>query len=256
MKLQKRLRLFFRVIPIVVLLVAAKVAIHQFDFEFIALNDLVPSLVAGPIFILGFLLSQVLSDYKEAERLPSEIRVALEAIHDDVMLLSATTPNVDVVGLRHVLSEIVTTLELCVGKEESHSDLKRVIAKVDELSPRLAALERFGLSQQALVRLRSQQDVLRRSLFRIYYMQRMQFLPSVHVLVQTIAFMSLGLLLFLRTEDAVESLIFGLVTYIFVYALYLIEILEQPFRKGQGSLDDVSLFLLREFADKLDTLRK
>ena len=61
---------------------------------------------------------------------------------------------------------------------------------------------------------------------------------------------------FLRTEDAVESLIFGLVTYIFVYALYLIETLEQPFRKGQGSLDDVSLFLLREFADKLDSLKK
>jgi len=37
----------------------------------------------------------------------------------------------------------------------------------------------------------------------------------------------------------------------FIYALYLIETLEQPFRKGHDSLDDVSLFLLREFADKL-----
>jgi hypothetical protein len=38
----------------------------------------------------------------------------------------------------------------------------------------------------------------------------------------------------------------------FIYALYLIETLEQPFRKDHDSLDDVSLFLLREFADKLD----
>jgi hypothetical protein len=37
----------------------------------------------------------------------------------------------------------------------------------------------------------------------------------------------------------------------FIYALYLIETLEQPFRKDHDSLDDVSLFLLREFADKL-----
>ncbi len=35
------------------------------------------------MFIIGFLLSSVLADYKEAERLPAELRVALEAIHDD-----------------------------------------------------------------------------------------------------------------------------------------------------------------------------
>jgi len=37
----------------------------------------------------------------------------------------------------------------------------------------------------------------------------------------------------------------------FVYSLYLINTLEQPFRKRRQSLDDVSLFLLREFEDKL-----
>ena len=37
----------------------------------------------------------------------------------------------------------------------------------------------------------------------------------------------------------------------FVYALYLVDTLEQPFRKGRRSLDDVSLFLLREFEAKV-----
>jgi len=37
----------------------------------------------------------------------------------------------------------------------------------------------------------------------------------------------------------------------FVYALYLIRTLEQPFQKGHESMDDVSLFLLREFEEKL-----
>ncbi|WP_345894335.1 hypothetical protein [Lichenifustis flavocetrariae] len=83
-------------------------------------------------------------------------------------------------------------------------------------------------------------------------MQRIQFVPSVHILVQTLVVAIILLLLFLRTEGSPESaLIFGAISYMFTYALYLIDTLEQPFRKGRMSLDDVSLFLLREFEDKV-----
>ena len=37
----------------------------------------------------------------------------------------------------------------------------------------------------------------------------------------------------------------------FIYELYLIDTLERPFRKDRDTLDDVSLFLLREFEGKL-----
>ena len=63
------------------------------------------------------------------------------------------------------------------------------------------------------------------------------------------------LLLFLETEGSPESaLMFGFVSYMFVYALYLIKLLEKPFRKGHDTLDDVSLFLLREFDMKISEL--
>jgi len=37
----------------------------------------------------------------------------------------------------------------------------------------------------------------------------------------------------------------------FVYVLYLIRLLEQPFAKGHGSVDDVSFFLLDELEEHL-----
>jgi len=77
MTFRKRAHLFLKVLAVVVLLVLLKTTIHHFAYEFIILNDLVPSLIAGAIFILGFLLSHVLHDYKEAERLSGELRVAL-----------------------------------------------------------------------------------------------------------------------------------------------------------------------------------
>jgi hypothetical protein len=59
------------------------------------------------------------------------------------------------------------------------------------------------------------------------------------------------MLLFLKTEGSPESaLMFGFICYLFVYALYLIQLLEQPFQKGHNTFDDVSLFLLTEFAER------
>jgi amino acid permease len=103
-----------------------------------------------------------------------------------------------------------------------------------------------------VVRLRGAQDTLRKCMFRISYVQRMQFLPSVHVLVQSLVAASLFVLLFLKTNGSYESvLVLVFVSYMFVYALYLIEHLDQPFRTGERTVDDVSIFLLRDFVEKL-----
>jgi hypothetical protein len=46
-------------------------------------------------------------------------------------------------------------------------------------------------------------------------------------------------------------LILVFVGYMFIYSLVLIGHLDQPFREGEGTVDDVSLFLLREFQAKI-----
>lgn len=50
---------------IVVILMLAKFFIHEFGLDFIVLNTLVWSVVAGSTFITGFLLAAVFADYKE-----------------------------------------------------------------------------------------------------------------------------------------------------------------------------------------------
>ena len=47
------------------------------------LNALFTSLVAGIIFLIGFLITGVLSDYKESEKLPSEITASIKTLIDD-----------------------------------------------------------------------------------------------------------------------------------------------------------------------------
>ncbi len=252
MKRLRRFRLFVAVLPVVLAIVALKVAVHAMGWEFLALDGLIPSLVAGAIFLIGFLLSHVLSDYKEAERTVSEMRVALEAIHGDIQAFAKSRPGIDLRRYRAALIEIVTVFEVCLGREHAHGDLGPAIARVDALDGVFAELERAQMSERYLVRMRSAHDSLRRTVFRVAYIQRMQFVPSVHVMVQTLVLSCLFVMLFLRTAAVLEgALIIAFVAYMFVYAIFLVAHLEKPFRKGEGTVDDVSIFLLRDFAAKV-----
>ena len=249
--LRKRFGLFLTVIGFVIVLGILKAAIHALQLEFLNLNALFTSVIAGAVFIIGFLLSAILTDYKEAERLPSDLRVSLEAIHDDCASFARLNPKYDIAVLRAILLHIVECLPSKLATKGGQS-LSRVISHIDELTEQLFQLETLGMPPNYIVRLRGEQSAIRRALFRMYHMQRIQFVPSVHVLVQSLVFAVVSLLLFLKTEGSPESaLIFGAISYMFVYVLYLAATLEQPFRKGRHSLDDVSLFLLREFEAKL-----
>jgi len=253
MSLAKRFHLLLRVLPVVVGLALLKAGVHALGYEFMPLDGLVPSLIAGAIFLIGFLLSQVLGDYREAERMPAEIRMALEAIHDDVLSFSLGEPAVDIAAVRAALANIVEAFDDGLGPSGAHSNLAPAVARIDALSPLFVQLQQLGLSERFVVRLRGAQDALRRSIFRVAYIQKMEFVPSVHVLVQTLVVASLFVLLFLKTSGAWESmLIFVFVGYMFVYSLVLIGHLDQPFREGEGTVDDVSLFQLREFLTKLE----
>ncbi|MDX2287278.1 MAG: hypothetical protein NW217_00440 [Hyphomicrobiaceae bacterium] len=248
--------LFATVMVVVLLLSLGKAAIHWSGLEFLTLNPLFTSAIAGAIFIIGFMLSGVLSDYKEAERIPTELRVALEAIDDDVAGFCAEKNGDEIADLRVVLLAILKAIRVGLDHEGGHSDMRPALVAIDELSPRFRSLERLGMPANFVVRLRSLQDNLRRGVLRIYYIQAIEFVPSIHILVQTLVGAVLFLLLFLKTEGSPESaMIFGFVAYMFVYALHLISVLEEPFRKGHGSMDDVSLFLLREFEEKLRNAR-
>jgi hypothetical protein len=252
MSLAKRFRLFLRVLPVIAVLAALKVGVHGLGLEFMPLDGLLPSLIAGSIFLIGFLLAQVLGDYREAERMPAEMRTALEAIHDDILYFARTRPDVDVAAFRAALADIVVAFDEGLGVKGAHSNLGPAIERVDALSALFAELQDSNVSDRHVVRLKGEQDTLRRSIFRVAYIQKMEFVPSVHVLVQTLVLASLFVLLFLKTTGAWESmLILVFVGYMFIYSLMLIGHLDPPFREGEGTIDDVSLFQLREFLAKV-----
>ncbi len=252
LSLRKKFRLFFTVGIIVLLLGGAKAIVHYFGFEFLDLNGLVTSGIGGAIFIIGFLLSSILKDYKEAEQIPTALRTAIEAIDGDLECFARTNERFHLREARLILIGVIAKLRDGLGLAYHHKNISPVLDELRKLTPVLGRLESMGMAANFVVRLRANQDAIRRALLRIYTIQRVEFVPSVHVLVQTLVFSIIVLLLLLKTEgDPAAALLFGFITYMFVYVLYLIRLLEQPFAKGHGSVDDVSFFLLDELEEQL-----
>lgn len=208
--------------------------------------------IGGAVFIVGFLLSSILQDYKEAEKIPADLRNSIEAIDGDLACFAQTNDAFELRKARQLLLAVIDRLRDGLGHENDHKDVPPALAELARLTPILGQLEGMGMAANFVVRLRTDQDVIRRALLRIYTIQRVEFVPSVHVLVQTLVGSIVLLLLLLKTEgDPASALLFGFITYMFVYVLYLVRLLEQPFAKGHGSVDDVSFFLLDELERNL-----
>jgi hypothetical protein len=74
----------------------AKFVAHLLGWEAISLNPLFSGLVAANVFLMGFLLSGVLSDYKESERMPGELAAGLENLAQDVRGIKIAKPEAKV----------------------------------------------------------------------------------------------------------------------------------------------------------------
>jgi hypothetical protein len=217
MPVRARLRLFRNVMLIVAVLIAAKATVHYLHLEFLPLDTLFPSVVAGTIFIIGFLLTGMLPDYKEAEHMPGRMRVALEALNDHAVIFAHQHTGFDVVGLRDSLRNVVLSLQKGLGPDGRHSHLENAIAEADTLLPYLEQFDRLGMPSNMLVRLHAELDVLKESLFRIHHIQKIEFVPSARVLIQTLVAAIIFMLLCLKTGGSwADTITFGFISYLFV----------------------------------------
>jgi hypothetical protein len=240
----RRWRVAVETAALVVALVLVKIALVAFDLEFINLSPLYTSIVAGGIFVIGLIVAGTLADYKEAEKVPAEMAAALEAILEDGRSIKETTPEFDLDRLKKVLVRVVDTF-----RDDLAGGTTTCLEAINEVSESFEELERLGAPPNYIVRLRQEQGVIRKSALRVYHVQRTDFLPSAYVLIQTIVLLIIAGLEVTRFDPVYEGLVvLVVISYFFLYLLRLLRIMDKPFRVTEQTMDDVSLFLLREFA--------
>ncbi|MBY0396916.1 MAG: hypothetical protein K2X91_10675 [Thermoleophilia bacterium] len=222
----RRRVLLVQTVPPVIAIVAAKLAFEQLGWEFITVSP------------LHTRLAGTMSDYKESERLPTETAAAMESIYREGAYVKALHPGFDLARLADTLAHIPHTF-----RDDLVHETQATIPTVERLTESFLEMERLGVPPNYIARLKQEQALIVRNLMRVAYIQRIAFLPSAYTLVETILGLLIALLMFTRVDTPLtDTILLGFISFIFIYILRLLRLLDTPFRHRGAGLDDVSLF--------------
>ena len=216
-----------KVLPVAVAAVALKYACHLLGWEVISLSPLFSGLLAATFFLLGFLLSGVLTDYKESEKLPGEMAVSLEAIADEAEYLYRTRRLAPARAvLRHLAALAGAMRDWFYGRATTVDLLDGVTA----LNDHFVALD-ADAPPNFLVRMKQEQSALRASVIRIQTVRETSFVLPAYAIAEIAATLLVIGFLLARIDPFYESLFFvGLIAFVFTYMIALIRDLDDPVR--------------------------
>jgi hypothetical protein len=253
-KVLGNLRLAAETLAIAAVLVAIRAVLWEAGAEGMTVSPLASSIVAGGIFIMGLVIAGTLTDYKDAERAPTELASSLYAILRETESMAATWGVPDMTAMRKRLVAVVAGLRTDINT----GDTRKCQAAIEDMSKSFLELENTDVPANYVVRLRQEQGVLRKALLRIYHIQHEEFLPSAYSLIVTSVVVILGLVMFTNFGGHIESLVtVGFLSYFFMSLIRLLNVIETPFEVGGDRTDDdVSLFLLHEFMVQVEASEK
>lgn len=225
-----------------ILVVTGKYLLHAAGFEPVQQTSLHNAMISSVIFVIGFILSATISDYKESERIPSEFAATVENMYEDAKEIQRSYPKFDLSLFRQNLVDVLAAFR--TGTRINRKGARR---EISELNTTFGEMEKAGVPANFIVKLKQQQAVLLRCMYRVNYIQRIKFIPSAFLLVRSIVVIAIGALLLTNIEPFYGGLILtGTITFIMTYILILIQVISVPFHDEGKTRDDVSLFLLKE----------
>jgi hypothetical protein len=226
-------------------LVAVRGLLFALGIDGMTLSPLTSSIVAGGVFVMGLVVAGTLSDYKDADRAPSELATELYAILRECGSMQRVWGKPDMATLRRRLIAVVTSLRSDIDA----GDTRECQEAIEALSESFLELENTDVPANYIVRLRQSQSGLRKAIMRVYHIQREEFLPSAFAMIVSLVVIILAVVVFTDFDGVAQSLVtVGFLSFFFIYLLRLLRVIDKPFKVGRERTDDdVSLFLLVEF---------
>lgn len=217
------------VLPVLLLIAGFKYLVHYLDWEILEINALFTSLVGGTVFLIGFLVAGVLSDYKESEKLPSEITASLKTLQDDTATIHASKETAS-----------ASTHEFMVYQQELAHDIwewfmrrersQTLLDKISGMNAFFIAFEKEGIQANYIIKLKNEQVSLRRMLLRVDTIRATDFVPSAYAIVEIMGFLIIAGLVTIKIEPFYISLFFTLlITFLVAYMESLLKCLDNPF---------------------------
>jgi hypothetical protein len=236
----KKWKLAFKVAPLVALIVAFKLAAHALGWVFLTLNSLFGAIISANVFLIGFLISGVLVDYKEAEKIPGELSCSLEVLTDESYIVYKGKKSDVAKRLMRYTHTLTNSILKWLYKKEKTDHVLKAITGLNDYFLSLEPLTQANF----IVRLKNEQNNLRRLITRIHTIRETSFNPAGYAIAEIISVILCVGLIFTKIDPYYESIFFvAFVTFILLYMVLLIRDLDNPFGyyEKENFADEVSL---------------
>ena len=238
-----RLRLLILSLPFVAAVLLLRFVIQEiFNVSEVATFAEIGSVITGVTLILGFMLGGVLADYKESERLPASLAVALSGFAATASA-GMTVKDISDPAVQQRIARVGQAMrEWFLGRVsddelwQRHSDVSQLI--ID--------LERQGVATHYLSRLMVLNGEMTNVMNRIAVIRNTSFVQSGYVLMTFLVVTLQASLAVVTFPSPIMSWVApSVLSLAYGYLLLLVRDLDNPFghgeNNGQGSGADVDI---------------
>jgi hypothetical protein len=241
-------RLMLTTLPATLFMLCLKLGLfYGLHFEGLVKFSEIGIVVTGGIFLLGFMLAGVMTDYKESEKMPAELACAIETLDDIMTLAYEVKLNFDIQELRLKLRSVTESIIQYFERKHGEDVVFQKISSITELAQVMETANAGGI----ISRMSVEQHNLRKLFTRVTVIKRTNFLSTGYALLQVLSVIIFGLLLISKFDNIfVSGIIVCFITQIFVYMIRLIMDVDQPFEYsaiGIPRASDVDLTPLMEY---------
>jgi hypothetical protein len=251
---KSRYHLLFSVMPMIIIVGAFKIGVHFLGWEVIPreLISFFPSILTGIVFILGFLLAGVVTDYKESEKIPNELASSLFALWQEAEYIRNISNSISAERLISKIRRFVPTLKRDFFILQNDA----LAALLDSFSAEIIGMGKEGTAPNYIIRMKTEIANLKKTLNRISIIKNTDFIPSVFISIQAITIVFLTVYCLLQIEPWWGDLILvSVFTFIIFSILFLIKDMEDPFEyDGDDDVksDEISLKVLDDLQKEFD----
>lgn len=226
-------------------LVGLKAVFHLLNLEIIAVGPVITALVAGVFFVIAIILSGVLADFKESEKMPGELTASIEALYKDTMLVGTEEATAGMLG--HV-RDLIHTIILNFKRKGSWK-LTEVNGVIDQIDEDIRSFAEKGVAMALILKLRNELGNIKRISNRVEVIKEVPFLPAGHAIAEFASGSALLVMLLLKIDPYYEGLLLiGVISLILTSVVLLIRDMDNPF-EGYATVDLRQLYKLDKYLD-------
>jgi len=242
--------LIFKAFGITLSLLVVRLVFDYLNFDILSVTNLITAFIGGAIFTIAIIFAGTLTDYKESEKIPSEIATSIRTFYSDLDLVRVPDKTL-VPRMQENTAALMRVINTNFRKNVW--SMENMDSAVDTINADIARLVDLNIAPNYIIKLKTEMTNVDRISHRVKTIAETSFIPAAYAISELAAAGVIILLFFVKLDPFYEGLVlFTVLCMLLIALLLLIKDMDNPFEVGKKTYADIDLFLLWDLEKKLD----